>query len=440
MAGRSQFGLLRSRRFLPYFITQFLGAFNDNVFKQALVLAILFKIGTSADPNVLINFSALLFILPFFLFSALGGQFGEKFPKHTLIRLIKFAEIIIMLVGAASVFIGHLPLMLVVLFAMGSQSALFGPVKYSILPLHLAERELVGGNALVEMGTFLAILGGTLFAGLLMSGEHWPWWVSVSVVGLALLGFLASMTIPRTAAALPDLRLDWNIFRQSARILHLGLVQQSRTVSRSLLANSWFWFLGATYLAQIPGFTRDYLQGDETVVTLILAVFSVGIAAGSLLCERLSGKAVNLTLVPFGALGLTLFGLLLWAGAGHIEVGVEHLGWTQLLMQPAAWAVMACILGLGMFGGFYIVPLYALIQARTENHERSRVIAANNILNSLLMVISAVFAMFMLGVVGVSIPQLFLVVSLLNILVSLYLFLAVPEFTERLRMRLGGSR
>ena len=440
MAGQSQFGLLRSRRFLPYFITQFLGAFNDNVFKQALVLAILFKIGTSADPNVLINFSALLFILPFFLFSALGGQFGEKFPKHTLIRLIKFAEIIIMLAGAASVLIGHLPLMLAVLFAMGSQSALFGPVKYSILPLHLAERELVGGNALVEMGTFLAILGGTLFAGLLMAGEQWAWWVSVSVVGLALLGFCASMVIPRTAAALPALRLDWNIFRQSARILHLGLVQPSRTVSRSLLANSWFWFLGATYLAQIPGFTRDYLQGDETVVTLILAVFSIGIAAGSLLCERLAGKTVNLTLVPFGAAGLTLFGLLLWAGAGYIEVGVEHLGWTQLLMQPAAWGVMTCILGLGMFGGFYIVPLYALIQARTENHERSRVIAANNILNSLLMVISAIFAMLMLGVVGITIPQLFLVVSLLNVLVSLYLFLAVPEFTERLRMRLGGSR
>lgn len=437
MSERSQFSLLRSRRFLPYFITQLLGAFNDNVFKQALVLAILFKIGVSADPNVLINLSALLFILPFFLFSALGGQFGEKFPKQRLIRLIKFAEIIIMLAGAASVLLGHLPLMLAVLFAMGAQSSLFGPVKYSILPLHLAERELIGGNALVEMGTFLAILGGTLFAGVLMAGEQWASWVSVAVVLLALFGFLASLAIPPTAAALPHLQLDWNIFRQSARILHLGLVQQSKAVSRGLLANSWFWFLGATYLAQIPGFTRDYLGGDETVVTLILAAFSTGIAAGSLLCERLSGKKVELGLVPLGAIGLTLFGLLLWGGAGFIEMGEGGLGWLNLLLQPAAWAVMACILGLGIFGGFYIVPLYALIQSRTADSERSRVIAANNILNSLLMVVSAIFAMLMLGLVGISIPQLFLVVSLLNVLVSLYIFLAVPEFTDRLKAWAG---
>ena len=435
MAQQSQFRLLGSRRFLPYFITQFLGAFNDNVFKQALVLAILFKIGVSADPNVLINLSALLFILPFFLFSALGGQLGEKFPKHRLIRLIKLAEIVIMLFGSVSVLLGSLPMMLAVLFAMGSQSALFGPVKYSILPLQLAERELVGGNALVEMGTFLAILGGTLFAGLLMGSEQWAWWVSIAVLGFALAGFLASLAIPVTAAALPSLQLDWNILRQSIRTLHLGLVKQSKTVSRSLLANSWFWFIGATYLAQIPGFTHEYLNGDESVVTLILAVFSVGIATGSLLCERLAGKTVNLGLVPIGAAGLTLFGLLLWGGAGQMAVGIEQLSWRELLSQPAAWWVMGCILGLGIAGGFYIVPLYALIQSRTDNHERSRVIAANNILNSLLMVISAILAMLMLGVVGISIPQLFLLVSLLNVLFAVYLFRAVPEFVERLRLR-----
>ena len=435
MAQQSQFSLLGSRRFLPYFITQFLGAFNDNLFKQALVLAILFKIGVAADPNVLINLAALLFILPFFLFSALGGQLGEKYPKHRLIRLIKFAEIVIMLFGSVSVLLGSLPMMLAVLFAMGAQSALFGPVKYSILPLQLAERELVGGNALVEMGTFLAILGGPLFAGLLMSSEQWAWWVSIAVLGFALAGFLASLAIPATAAALPSLQLDWNILRQSMRTLHLGLVKQSKTVSRSLLANSWFWFIGATYLAQIPGFTHEYLKGDESVVTLILAVFSVGIATGSLLCERLAGKTVNLGLVPIGAAGLTLFGLLLWAGAGQMAVGIEQLSWRELLSQPAAWWVMGCILGLGGAGGFYIVPLYALIQARTDNHERSRVIAANNILNSLLMVISAVLAMLMLGVVGLTIPQLFLLVSLLNVLFAVYLFHAVPEFLERLRIR-----
>lgn len=438
MRQHSQFSLLGKRRFLPFFVTQLLGAFNDNVFKQALVLAILFRVGSSLDPNVLINFSALLFILPFFLFSALGGQLGEKYPKHRLIRLIKFAEILIMLVGSVSVLLGSLPMMLAVLFAMGTQSALFGPVKYSILPLQLAERELLGGNALVEMGTFLAILGGTLFAGLLMSSDQWAWWVSVAVLGFASAGFIASLWIPATAAALPSLQLDWNILRQSLRTLHLGLVRQSRTVSRSLLANSWFWFLGATYLAQIPGFTHEYLHGDESVVTLILAVFSIGIAAGSLLCERLSRRVVSLGLVPVGAAGLTLFGLLLWAGAGQISVGLEQLTWRELLHQPAAWWVMGCILGLGTFGGFYIVPLYALIQARTDDHERSRVIAANNILNSLLMVISAIFAMVMLGVAGISIPQLFLVISLLNVAFAVYLFSSVPEFVQRLR--LGASR
>ncbi len=435
MSEPSQFNLLRSTRFLPFFISQLLGAFNDNLFKQALILAILFKLSFHADRDLLINLSAMLFILPFFLFSALGGQFGEKYAKDMLIRRIKLAEIGIMLLGGLGLWLGHLPLLLIVLFAMGTQSALFGPVKYSILPLQLAERELVGGNALVEMGTFLAILGGTLFAGLLMSSEQWAWWVSIAVLGFALAGFLASLAIPATAAALPSLQLDWNILRQSIRTLHLGLVKQSKTVSRSLLANSWFWFIGATYLAQIPGFTHEYLHGDESVVTLILAVFSVGIATGSLLCERLAGRTVNLGLVPVGAAGLTLFGLLLWGGAGQMAVGIEQLSWRELLTQPAAWWVMGCILGLGVAGGIYIVPLYALIQSRTDNHERSRVIAANNILNSLLMVLSAILAILMLGVVGLTIPQLFLLVSLLNVLFAVYLFRAVPEFLERLRLR-----
>ena len=438
MTERSQFSLLSSRRFLPYFVTQFLGAFNDNVFKQALILAILFKMGTlRIDANVLINLCALLFILPFFLFSALGGQLGEKYPKHRLIRLIKFAEIIIMLTGAASVLLSSLPLMLAVLFATGVQSSLFGPVKYSILPQQLTDQELTGGNALVEMGTFLAILGGTLFAGLLLSAQQWAIWVSVSVVALALLGFFASLAIPYTAAAMPELRLDWNMLRQSVAVLRMGLKEQSRLVSRALLANSWFWFLGATYLAQIPNFTRQYLHGEETVVTLILALFSIGIAVGSLLCERLSGKVLALGLVPLGAAGLTLFGLLLWFTTGYLDLGAGTLNWTVLLEQPAAWWVLGCILGLGVSGGFYVVPLYALIQARTALEQRSRVIAANNILNALLMVISAVFAMLMLGVIGISIPQLFMVVSLLNVLFSLYLFIAVPEFTQRLRSGAG---
>ena len=319
MTPNSQFALLGTRRFLPFFITQLLGAFNDNLFKQSLILAILFKLSFEvdkeawinfADRDLLVNLCAMLFILPFFLFSALGGQFGEKFAKDALIRLIKLAEIVIMAVGATGFLLESLPLMLLALFAMGTHSALFGPVKYSILPAALREQELVGGNALVEMGTFLAILAGTIGAGLLMSGKGYQSAVGIAIVATAVAGYLSSRAIPRFAASLPQLQLDWNIFRQSWRIMHLGLGQRP-AVSRSLIGSSWFWFLGAIYLTQIPNFAKDLLHGDESVVTLILTVFSVGIALGSMLCERMSGHKVEIGLVPFGSFGLTVFGLQL---------------------------------------------------------------------------------------------------------------------------------
>ncbi len=317
MTQHSQFALLGKRRFLPFFITQLLGAFNDNIFKQSLILAILYHLSVSGDRSLLVNLCALLFILPFFLFSALGGQFGEKYNKDALMRALKLAEVGIMLVGAAGFVFGSLPLMFVALFAMGTHSAPFGPVKYSILPQHLHEDELVGGNALVEMGTFLAILAGTIGAGVLMSHAHYAAAVATAVVLVAACGYLASRGIPRAAAALPGLKLDWNIFAQSWSILRLGLGQRP-AVSRSLVGNSWFWFLGAVYLTQIPTFAKEWLHGDESVVTLILTVFSVGIALGSMLCEKLSGRKVEIGLVPFGSIGLTVFGILLWRHAGGI--------------------------------------------------------------------------------------------------------------------------
>ncbi|TYP65401.1 MFS transporter [Stutzerimonas stutzeri] len=433
----SQFTLFGKRRFLPFFLTQLSGAFNDNLFKQALILAILYKIGTNADSSLLINLCALLFILPFFLFSALGGQLGEKYAKERLIRAIKAGEIFIMLAGGAGMLLGNLPLLLAVLFCMGTQSALFGPVKYSVLPKLLEDHELVGGNALVEMGTFLAILAGTITAGVMMATDGYAQLIAGSVVLVAVAGYLASRAVPATGASLPTLEMDWNLFRQTGAILRMGLGQRL-SVSRSLIGNSWFWFLGATYLTQIPAYSKDLLHGDETVVTLILTVFSVGIALGSLLCERLSGHKVEIGLVPFGSFGLTLFGLLLWWCSGDFPQAAAPHDWLALLIIGQAWWILASVLGIGVFGGFYIVPLYALIQSRTAEHERARVVAANNILNALLMVISAIVAILLLSVVGLSIPQLFLVVSLMNVAVSAYIFSIVPEFSMRFLVWLLG--
>lgn len=430
MSHPSQFTLLGKRRFLPFFITQSLGAFNDNLFKQSLILAILYKLSLEGDRSIWVNLCALLFILPFFLFSALAGQFGEKFAKDALIRAIKLAEIVIMAIGAVGFVSNHLVLMLLALFAMGTHSALFGPVKYSILPQALREDELVGGNGLVEMGTFLAILAGTIGAGVMMSSSSYAAVVAGGIVGTAVLGYLASRWIPRAAAVAPQMKLDWNIFKQSWATLRLGL-GQTPAVSRSIVGNSWFWFVGAIYLTQIPAYAKDWLHGDETVVTLVLTLFSVGIAVGSLLCERLSGRKVEIGLVPFGSFGLTLFGLLWWWHSGDVpSTDVAH-DWLALLGMHQAWWIMMSIVGLGVFGGFYIVPLYALIQARTAEGERARVIAANNILNALFMVVSALVTIVLLSVVELTIPQLFLVVSLLNIAVNAYIFSIVPEFTMR---------
>ena len=437
MSHPSQFSLLGKRRFLPFFVTQALGALNDNLFKQSLILAILYKLNIEGDRGIWVNLCALLFIVPFFLFSALAGQFGEKYAKDRLIRLIKLGEIAIMVVAAIGFAFDHLALMLVALFAMGTHSALFGPVKYSILPQTLRPEELVGGNGLVEMGTFLAILAGTIGAGIMLSSGNYTVIVSLVIIAVAVLGYLASRAIPSAPADTPQLRLNWNIFSESWATLRLGL-NQTPAVSRSVVGNSWFWFVGAIYLTQIPAYAKDWLSGDETVVTLILTVFSVGIALGSLLCEKLSGRKVEIGLVPFGSFGLTVFGLLLWWHSRLMPQNIQANDWLGVLGFSQAWWVLLDILGLGVFGGFYIVPLYALIQSRTSESERARVIAANNILNALFMVVSALVTILLLSVAGLTIPELFLVVSLMNIAVNAYIFKIVPEFSMRFLIWLLG--
>jgi len=442
MKEHSQFALLKSRRFLPFFLTQSLGALNDNIFKQALILAILYKLNVGAEDKdsstLLVNFCALLFILPFFLFSSLGGQFGEKFAKDKLIRALKLSEVLIMLGGAVGFLLNNLYLMLSILFCMGLQSALFGPVKYSILPQALRDEELIGGNALVEMGTFLAILGGTIGAGLILAGtDYWAQVTAFSVVTVALLGYLSSRFIPSAAAALPQLKLNLNIPVETWATLKRGL-SQTPAVSRSLIGNSWFWFVGVTYLTQIPEYAKHFLGGDESVATLILTVFSVGIGLGSMLCEKLSGRQVEIGLVPFGSLGLTFFGLLLWWNSPDLVTSASQQNWLEILAYSHSWWVLFSILGIGLFGGLYIVPLYALIQSRTAENERARVIAANNILNALFMVIAALVAMLLLTQAGLSIPQLFLVLALMNLAVNAYIFKIVPEFTMRFIVWLIG--
>lgn len=433
MAASALGRLLRTRRFVPFFLTQALGAFNDNVFKQAIILAILFKLnlaeglwGWQPDTHILVNLCALLFILPFFLFSALGGQLGEKLPKDRLIRALKSFEVTLMLLGAYAVINAHLPLMLAILFAMGMQSALFGPVKYSILPQHLTAQELLAGNAWVELGTFVAILSGTLLAGVLLSLNAYQYWVAGAVLVVALLGLAASWQIPYAAPSAAHIRIDKNIFGQSWRILKLGFAQV-RMVRVALLANAWFWFLGTTYLTQIPSYAKDFLGGDESVATLILAVFSVGVAAGSLICERISGGQVKAFPVALGALGLSFCGIVLWWLTGQFII-VPESRWLDVLSSGAGVLILLDIAALGLFGGCYIVPLYALIQSKTPAPERTRVVAANNILNAFLMVLAAVFGMFVLSYLALSVPALFLLVSLIGLGVNAWLFYLEPAF------------
>jgi 1-acyl-sn-glycerol-3-phosphate acyltransferase len=425
---KSQFGLLGARRFGPFFLTQTLGAFNDNVFKNALVILVTFGIvGLSDDDiNYYVNLAGGLFILPFFLFSATAGQIAEKFEKSQLIRMIKIAEILIMGVGIAGLLMSSLPVLFGALFLMGAQSAVFGPVKYSILPQHLQEQELVGGNAWVEAATFLAILLGTMLGGWLMTRDGGAGMVSITVLLVAVLGYFASRWIPPAAAAAPDLRINWNPLTETWR--NFRFMQTNRTVLLSVLGISWFWLYGAMFLSQLPGYTKTVLGGDETVVTLLLTVFSLGIGIGSLLCERLSGHKVEIGLVPLGSIGLTLFGIDLYLA--QPTVAAANISAGAFMQIAASHRVLWDLFLIGMFGGFYIVPLYALIQTRSEASHRSRIIAGNNILNALFMVVAAVLAIVLLDA-GLSIPQLLLTTALMNAAVAVFIYTLVPEFLMR---------
>lgn len=425
----SQTSLLGQKRFLPYFITQFFGAFNDNIFKNVLLLFVAFA-GAGLLPvssNLFINLAAGLFILPFFLFSATAGVLADKYEKSWFIRKVKLAEIGIMCLGAIGFITESYLILLLLLFLMGTQSAFFGPVKYALLPQQLKQEELVPGNALVETGTFLAILLGTLGAGVIASAESAKYWAAGSVIVFALLGYIASRSIPEAPAAAPDLKFRWQPIRQTKQTI--AIAKADRTTFQSLMAISWFWFLGAAYLTQFPNFTKVYLNGSESAVSFLLALFSVGIAAGSLACDKLSNHRIEVGIVPIGSLGITIFG---WLMASSVpETLPEFENFADFVAYQPLWSVFAYLLLLGASGGIFIVPLYALMQQRAKATERAQVVAALNIYNSFFMVGSAVLGIVCLSLIGMTIPQLFMLLAALNLMVAVYLFMQRPIFVIR---------
>ncbi|HEX2828560.1 MAG TPA: MFS transporter [Burkholderiales bacterium] len=431
MNERSQFSLLGERRFGPFFCVQFLGAFNDNVFKQALVIMLAYQTAsfTAMSSDALQNLAQALFILPFLLFSATAGQIADKYEKSTLISITIALELGIMALGAAGLMLKNLTILLVALFLGGVQSTLFGPVKYAILPQHLKETELIGGNALVEGGTSIAVLLGMIYGGSLIAFGAWGLVaVAASTCAVSATALVVSRFIPRAPAADPALRINWNPITETWR--NLAHLTERRVVFLSILGVSWFWFYGAIVVTQFPNLARNVLHGDEYVVTLLLVVFSLGVAGGSLLCERLSGHKVELGLVPFGSIGLTLFGIDLWWALSHVADTGQT--WTALgfLGEHAHWRLLADIALIGIFSGFYIVPLYALIQTRSDAATRSRVIAGNNILNALFIVAASALAIGLFQL-GFTIPQVFLATALVNAAVAVYIYTLVPEFLMR---------
>lgn len=436
-AAKSQFALLGQRRYGPFFLTQLAGAFNDSFLKQLAILLVTFHAAeyTSLSGGLVANLAAGLFILPFVLFSAFAGKLADRYDKSIVIRGVKMAEVGIMLIASAGFYMKSLPLLLASIFLMGCHSAFFGPAKYSLLPCVLSKDELTGGNGLLEMGTFLSILGGTLVAGVLAAVTTNPLWLSISLTSVALLGLASSLFVPATGEAAPNLRLRFSIVGETLATLKLAR-NEGKGVWNSLLAISWFWFIGAVVLSQIPALGKDLLHGDTSVVTMLLAVFSIGVAIGSLLCERLSNHQVEIGLVPVGSIGLSVFTADLAFSASGFSSAItasgstEALTWLQYLDLSGSVRVLIDIAMVGVFGGLFIVPLYAFVQLRSAPERQSQVISANNVLNAVFMVSAAGMSGVLLSV-GLGVPGLILVCAVLNALVAIYIYRTVPEFLWR---------
>ncbi|SEM48530.1 1-acyl-sn-glycerol-3-phosphate acyltransferases [Luteibacter sp. UNCMF331Sha3.1] len=425
----SQFSLLTKRRFAPFFWTQALGAFNDNAFRNAMVMLVAFQMALpDAQVSLYTNLAPALFILPYFLFSATAGQLAEKFEKTRIIRYVKLFEIAAMVIAAIGFFTHHVSLLLVVLFLMGVHSTVFGPIKYSILPQALERSELVGGNALVETGTQLAMLIGMIVGNsLMLIAGYGTLAASLTTIAIACAGYLVCRAIPVAPATAPDLRFNWNPLSETWRVLKI--THEDRAVFNAVLGISWFWFFGTVMIAQLPNYTRHTLGGDGSVNTLVLTLFSLGTGIGSLLCEKLSGKRVEIGLVPMGAFGLTVFAVDLFFARPGVVAGAG-LGWTAFVAAPGAWRVMLDLTMIGAFAGFYVVPLFAFVQSRAPRDRLSRIIAGNNIVNALLICIASGFGIG-LTALGLDVPTIFLITGIVNIAVAIYIFTLVPEFMMR---------
>ena len=415
--------ILSTRRFLPMFLTQFFGALNDNVFKQSLLLVITYGwIQHSGNVSTMNNLAALLFILPYFIFSSTAGQIADKYERASLVRKIKVLEIIIMLIATVGFVLGNIFILLFALFLMGTHSTFFGPIKYAILPDILKPQELMSGNALFQSGTSIAILIGMILGGAVISSSQGNlWWISLTVTMIAIIGYICSTFVLKQKVTENNIEIDWNFFRTSIQTIRYA--KSLPLVFLVLLGNSWYWFYGATYLTQIPQLTQQNLHASENVVSLLLTLFSVGIGAGSLLCRKIGGNEVNIRMVPFGAIGLTVFALYLAASLAFIpERTGELMTLAQMFISGAAYYhVMIAVTLLGISGGFYIVPLYAMMQAYAPSTHRARVVAANNIFNAIFMVSSAIFSIIILSILKIDIKILFCITAILSAIFSFWL-------------------
>lgn len=432
----SQGSFVYSRRFLPMFLTQFFGALNDNVYKQILLLLISYGwLQQASNVSLLNNLASLLFILPYFIFSATAGQIADRYERSFLIRQLKLLEILIMILATIGLFTGQLWLLLFSLFLMGTQSTFFGPIKYAILPEILHEKELISGNAIFQAGTSLAILFGMLLGGVLIANAQGQLWIiSFAVILIAILGYLASRCILKQKIAAPDLKVNWNFFQTSWQTLNYA--RHIPIIFTILLGNSWYWFYGATYLTQIPEMTKVYLYGTESVVSLLLTCFSVGVGIGSFICQRL-GKSKTphqlIKLIILGAVGLSIFAVYLAISLSLITApNINQLrNIMDILSNPMYYHCLTAVTLLGVVGGFYIVPLYTMMQYFSPSSHRARIVAANNILNAIFMVGSAIFAIIILSIIKLSIATLFILTAIINGLFTLYLLVKLAKLLKQ---------